>query len=366
MVNFYTIFPRAENVHLIKDVGMIPYYLHKNYSYNSTLVTYKIDNYPYSESIVKGLKIEYLKKISGIPTIDVLIFLLINSRKIDVLNCFHFMNSTLLSVLFFRVFTFFSNKKKIYLKLDAGIDINRSIPKTKFEKFISKNIDVVSVENMEYLIKLNDKNYFKNKVIYVPNGFHSNKKKNVEYIQKENIILTVGRIGAVEKANDDLLRAFEIFYRKHNDWKLILVGPIDDSFKRYIEHFFLDFPELEKSIFFIGPVFDRNELEKYYMKAKIFSITSKYEGFPLVFLEALINGCTIISTNFPAARDICDDNKYGRIYNSGDIKKLSNIFEELSSNDEFLIENTLAVQQLAFARFDWNIIIASIFKEINK
>lgn len=107
-------------------------------------------------------------------------------------------------------------------------------------------------------------------------------------------------------------------------------------------------------------------IEKYYMKAKIFSITSKYEGFPLVFLEALINGCTIISTNFPAARDICDDNKYGRIYNSGDIKKLSNIFEELSSNDEFLIENTLAVQQLAFARFDWNIIIASIFKEINK
>lgn len=62
MKRFLTIFPIAMNVHLIKDVGMISYIMHKELDYELTLLCYKNDDYSYLEKEVKGLKIVYLKR----------------------------------------------------------------------------------------------------------------------------------------------------------------------------------------------------------------------------------------------------------------------------------------------------------------
>ena len=44
---FLTIFPLTENVHLTKDVVMIPYVLYKEFGYESTIATYKNNNTNY-------------------------------------------------------------------------------------------------------------------------------------------------------------------------------------------------------------------------------------------------------------------------------------------------------------------------------
>ena len=62
---FYTIFPLSMNVHLLKDVGMIPYVLFRDYGYDSTLVAFQNEaNYFALEKEVKGLKIEYIESDS--------------------------------------------------------------------------------------------------------------------------------------------------------------------------------------------------------------------------------------------------------------------------------------------------------------
>ena len=47
---FLTLFPELENVHLMKDVGMIPYIMHKEFGYDSYIASYCSRNW----NILKG------------------------------------------------------------------------------------------------------------------------------------------------------------------------------------------------------------------------------------------------------------------------------------------------------------------------
>ena len=77
-----------ENVHLTKDVGLIPYGMSKYYGYNSYCVTY--NNPPYSNlKNVPGLKIWAVKKITGDFDFDAFLFLMKHAKDIDVLNVYH-------------------------------------------------------------------------------------------------------------------------------------------------------------------------------------------------------------------------------------------------------------------------------------
>ena len=50
------------NQRLLKDCGIIPYLLHKNYGFNSVLVGYneKIPAFPYLDTYLKGVKMDFL------------------------------------------------------------------------------------------------------------------------------------------------------------------------------------------------------------------------------------------------------------------------------------------------------------------
>ena len=63
---FVTIFPICENVHLTKDLGNIPFFLHHNYEYDSSIACYNNSKtYPNLESEVKGLKLEFIENTVG-------------------------------------------------------------------------------------------------------------------------------------------------------------------------------------------------------------------------------------------------------------------------------------------------------------
>jgi L-malate glycosyltransferase len=56
------LFPECRNVHLIKDVGMIPYILYKYYGYDSKIVCYNNETYSSLNKEVKGLKLNFIEK----------------------------------------------------------------------------------------------------------------------------------------------------------------------------------------------------------------------------------------------------------------------------------------------------------------
>ena len=80
--------------------------------------------------------------------------------------------------------------------------------------------------------------------------------------EKENIILTVGRLGTEAKNTELLLETLKEIDLK--DWKVYLVGSIDKRFVNYKENFFKENPSLIDKIIFTGEIKDRKELYKYY------------------------------------------------------------------------------------------------------
>jgi glycosyltransferase involved in cell wall biosynthesis len=360
MKRFLTIFPFATNIHLIKDVGMIPYILQKELNYESTLLCYKNDDYHYLETEVKGLNIIYLKKIFHHPLLDVLCFLIFNARKYQVLQVFQLLRSTLLVCFFFKILTL--GEGKTYLKLDADYRILNYLP-SKIAKYLLKKMDVVSVENKTYFIQLNLSKQLGIKVDYIPNGFYDHGiREPLDLNKKENKIITIGRIGTEQKATEILCKAFKEFSIYNKDWKLEVIGPIEDDFKPFIVNYFKQNPDLKQRVTFTGPVNNRKVLEDYYATAKIFALTSRYEGFPLVLTEAAKFGCFIISTDLPATKDLINDEQYGKLFPIDDYDNLTNILKDISNKQSTMTKLSSEFQVFAYEHFYW----PEICKKIDK
>jgi glycosyltransferase involved in cell wall biosynthesis len=354
MSRFLTFFPLAENIHLTKDVGMIPYVLHKEFNHDSTIACYNNGNYPYLDTEVLGLKQQFVPKIFNNYTLDSLMFILFNFRKYDVVQCFHLIKPSLLILSVFKVLKGISFASSFtYLKLDTDDSIKSRKLSISY-KILLNSVNLISIETKSIYNYLNENNFLGKKVSYIPNGFYdSDERKNVMFDEKENLIITVGRIGTYQKNNEVLLEGFKQFLAVNNQWRLEIIGSVEDDFKIYCESFFVENPGIKECIFFTGAITDRKILKNKYKKAKIFVLTSRFEGFPLVFLEAVKAGCTIISSNVTSAHDITDDEKYGAIFPIDDSYGLAQALEKIVSNPVKLEKDCELIQNFAYEKFSW-------------
>jgi GT2 family glycosyltransferase/glycosyltransferase involved in cell wall biosynthesis/Flp pilus assembly protein TadD len=357
---FLTLFPETENVHLTKDVGMIAFLMGKYYNYDSKIACYDNGQYPYLENELIGLKLDFIPKVTGDSVKDGYNYLLNNSSKIDVLQLFHLTDRTLIWI---DLYKRLNPKGKIYLKLDANINITQlNIDNSVFQ--ILKKCDLVTVETKYLYDFLNKK--WPIKVEYIPNGFYDfNIKEKVLFKEKENTIITVGRIGLPVKANEILLEAFKLASSKINNWDLKIIGPIQNEFIPYLNNYFKENPDLRSKIVFTGEIVDKKILEDEYKRAKIFCLTSKIEGFPLVFPEAIKNGCYLISSNVLAATDITNNTEYGDIFKIDDIKELSELLIKRANDEIYLSKVCEKVQKFAYNKFNWKDICTKIYSFIN-
>ncbi|MFK8009449.1 MAG: glycosyltransferase family 4 protein [Saprospiraceae bacterium] len=160
-------------------------------------------------------------------------------------------------------------------------------------------------------------------------------------IQKEKIILAVGRLRDPLKGFDRLIEAFAKI--KAKDWKLVFAGGDENGFdlkKQAKELRVLD------RIGFLGQVRD---LDPIYAKASIFVIPSRSEGFPNALCEAMAAGLPCIAFDFIAGpRDIITHEEDGIIVEDGNISKLAEAIDSLIENKEkrsILGENAEAIQE---------------------
>lgn len=366
-MNFVTLFPEARNIHLIKDVGMIPYILHATQNYNSKLVCYKNDSdYSYLDQKVNGLQIDFLRKVSGDSRLDGAIYLLQNSRSIDILNLYHLSPRNYLWIVIYKIF---NPKGKIFLKLDADNKLKHS----NILKRNQKNKIKLKILGMSCLISIETKALkdfacikLPLRIEYIPNGFYDyNKRPIINFSQRENIILTVGRIGTFQKATEIFLKALALGKDELENWKVRIIGPIEDSFKDYIQAFFHNNPDLTDRIIFVGPIYDRVELEKEYLKAKIFCLSSRAESFGLVMLEALFYGCYLITTNVESANDITNGGMYGSVVSIDDPVSLSRSIIDACNKNLLLEEICKSGQDYAYNNFYWPAICNKINNLIN-
>ena len=326
---FVTVFTETENFHLVKDVGQLPYFMYKTEGYDATLISYQNNvEYPFIDQEVNGLKLNFIPNKGRFLYFElgVLYYLFNHSKSIAVLNLFHFKKDHILYLLIYKLV---NPQGKAYIKLDMDILFFKNYNAFLFSNYRIKNLilkaltswifkltDLFSVETdqaKDYLLNVYPE--LQNKLICIPNGvdnLYLDKEIPIKAFQeKENIILTVGRIGTEQKNTELLLDALKITDLK--DWKVYILGPIEESFKKYIADFYKEYPQLENKIIFTGNITDRKELFDWYNRSKIFCLSSRYEGFPIAFPEALYFGNYLISSPVSSAEHITSKGKYGTV-----------------------------------------------------
>lgn len=132
--------------------------------------------------------------------------------------------------------------------------------------------------------------------------------------------LAVGRFSRLHKGFDLLIKAFCIFAKNNKEWTLDIVGEgvEEDMYNKLIaEHNMHD-------RITIHPFTDNVQL--YYSDAQIYVLSSRWEGFGLVLVEAMAHGLPIVSSDIPTSKEIMGD--FGIYFKNGDIEELAKALEE--------------------------------------
>lgn len=351
MKNFYSIFVDTRRKELTKPNGLIPHTLYKKFGYNSTIVTYDNGDDYYDENI-KGVNIEFLKRITGKPIIDGSLFIIKNAKKIDILHTFFWKKE---NYFWFFLYKFLNKKGKIYVTMDVderakNENLTKNGIKAKIRKKFLKMCDLISAETTEMYNFLKENWY--DEIKYVPYGVLAANEK-IYYNNKENTIITVGRIGTYQKATEILMEAYKNIYKDIPNWKVKIIGPIEEEFKKEINQYYKNYPNLKELVEFTGPIYDRKQLMLEFEKAKVFCLTSRYESFGLVLSEAGSRGDYIISTNIAPARDLTNCGEYGTLFKIDNVEELSNKLKQVCLNQEKINRNCKAIQKFININYTW-------------
>lgn len=352
---FVTLYPECENINLIKDVGMIPFTLYKNHNYDSIIVCYEeYENMPYLGDEVKGLKHKRLKKVTNHSLVDGVLFILFEARKIDILQLYH--ATSIRNYYWILLYKILNPKGKVYLKFDTehGIFDNLKLNgfKGKIKKRLLEKCDLLTVEIENLAEELSET--WGMKVFYLPNGFYETENsKTIKWENKKNIICSVGRVGTYQKATEILIEAFAIIAERAPEWKLRIVGPIEKEFISVIENYFIRFPQLSSRVLFTGEINNRHVIEAEYEQAKIFCLSSRYESFGIVYVEAMAKGCYVVSSEVDSIYDITANEKYGLICKINDIEHLSSALISAIEQEKKMRNNCILVQKYANDKFSW-------------
>ncbi len=139
-------------------------------------------------------------------------------------------------------------------------------------------------------------------------------------------VLAVGRLGP-EKGFDKLLDAFARIRERHPAWRLVIVG--DGPLRARLQAASrandvpLDLP---------GRV---GNLADWYRAAAMLVLTSDFEGFPNVLVEAMSHGCPVVSFDCAVGpREIIRDGIDGFLVAPGDIADLADKTAQLMSDEK--------------------------------
>lgn len=252
----------------------------------------------------------FLKKIAFFFVRIRLLYKLSNENKPDIvfINLSH---SLLIPVLFLKMFKLI--KSKVIIRIATPVF---KTVKEVYRKFLISNIykyaDKIIVNSnglkKEILnFKICEK---KISVLYNPVDIREIEEKAKEKCGENlfdgsiPVIISVGRI-VPEKNYELLIKAFEIV-RKKIEAKLLIIG--EGELKLELSALTKALG-IEKDVYFLGW---RENPFKYMKKADVFVLSSDFEGFGFVIVEAMACSCPVISTDCPyGPAEILENGKYG-------------------------------------------------------
>lgn len=193
-------------------------------------------------------------------------------------------------------------------------------------KYASKRCDGLVVQTKEIGKWYSNKNQ-----IVIPNAIN----KDITFsLRNENLIedkiVAVGRLDK-QKNYKMLLDAFYKFSLKYPNYKLEIYGkgPQEEMLKEIVNNY-----GLNDKVFFMGYVKD---IDSKICNAKVFVMTSIFEGMPNSLIEALCMGIPCITTDFDGggAKELIINNENGILISKNDVEALVTGLEKIVNDNKF-------------------------------
>ena len=144
------------------------------------------------------------------------------------------------------------------------------------------------------------------------------KKRIRKNKHKKIILLNVARLD-INKDQMTILKAVKKIKESENlNFMLIIIG-YGEQFNILLKYI------IKNSLTKYVKIIRSQNPSKFYKMADLFILSSKYEGFGNVLIEAGTFGIPIISTRSGGPIEILNNEKFGRFFNSGDSESLAKI-----------------------------------------
>lgn len=234
------------------------------------------------------------------------------------------------------------NKPKFFYTIHGFHIFHKKGLKAKFFLLIEKITNGLLVdkiicvgENDFNILKNITKN--KNSVNLIKNGINENKKNINTEIEKikSNCNYLIGTISRLHYQKD-----IETLIQSANEIKdnttivIIGSGPEEKKLKQLTQKL-----NLQNKIIFLGNIENASSLIHYF---DAFVLSTKWEGLPLVILEAMLSKIPVIGSSVHGVKELIEENKTGFLFKQGDYKELAKKINHILENKNNLeyITNT--------------------------
>ena len=141
------------------------------------------------------------------------------------------------------------------------------------------------------------------------------------------VVLAAGRF-VPQKGFDYLVEAYAEIAAKHPEWTLRLCG--NGKWRKKLERM-IEERGIGDAVRMEGPV----DMAEATSNASIFVLPSRFEGFPLILLEAMSKGMAVVAFDCPTGpADIIDDHRNGLLVPPRDAHALAGALDEMMGDEE--------------------------------
>ena len=143
-------------------------------------------------------------------------------------------------------------------------------------------------------------------------------------------VIAVGRLD-YQKSFDRLIQVWEKVHQQMPDWRLDIFGQGE---WREILQGMIDERGLQETVKLNGPT---KNIGQEYSESSMIVMSSHYEGFPMVMIEAMACGLPAVSFDFKCGpKDIIKEGENGLVVPDGDIDGLAKAMMTLMRDDELM------------------------------
>lgn len=269
---------------------------------------------------VGGRKCSFVKEFNKI----------IKEKKISIIHCHN--NDAVKFCLYSKALN--KNIKLIYTVHDTRYSKINYLD-MKIHQHVIDEMIAISESVKEEICKKNHNLRHLN-VLY--NGTDSAKFSGLKFATSIKKIVCISRLVPETKGQDILIRAIGELTKQRQDFECLIVGeaPVDKINNLEMLKVLVKELEIEKYVKFLGNRIDVPEILE---RADVFVLPSRYEGFGIVIIEAMLSKTPVIVSAIEGPKEIVKDNLYGYLFENENYHELAELINCVLNNDQTELVN---------------------------